>query len=576
MLIKSDIITVNNINDTIASDTEPLFPLDKQQWLDTSTTPAILKIYDVNTNSWLIQTMDITQLDSLTIDDINRRIEQAGSNSGNINYYGTTEPETANEGDLFFKYDSNDLTHCIGMYIYTGGAWQLKKLDNNALTVGNLSALSANLGDITAGTLRGVQITLGAYDGTTGHYPFEANADGSTYMSKLTVNSTTGTPVYNFVPYVLVDKGIAAAYSRILRQFDNQGVTKNAYYDVVASIEDGTFRARALSKHGTPDGTDSDFDLWNSRSLFMNERGLTTSSGIFKGTVGVGSSRYIDFWPGENGYNNTDTSMRGMEIFSGAAMSITGGTSSLSFDINAGGDLSINAGGNISVVGNGFYFNMKDLYVNGSGGGTLNSGTNLTAGGLVTNGKALFMGVNTYLHVTDMAGYNNGNGYTYKPIKSGGLYSNFMDTNTGTNIYLRPTSTGEARVTESGTTDAYRPIKASAFTNSSSYELKQDITEMNRNALDIVDATKVYEYRYISDVEAGIFEDWKIGLIAEYSPQVATLDMSGIDVYKMASMLWKATQELYQQNKGLELSLQLANTDIEDLKTRISALENVA
>lgn len=55
-------------------------------------------------------------------------------------------------------------------------------------------------------------------------------------------------------------------------------------------------------------------------------------------------------------------------------------------------------------------------YINGSGGGTLNTGNPLSAGGMVTNGDTLFLGVNSSVFVTDKKGYNSGNGLTYKPI----------------------------------------------------------------------------------------------------------------------------------------------------------------
>lgn len=59
-------------------------------------------------------------------------------------------------------------------------------------------------------------------------------------------------------------------------------------------------------------------------------------------------------------------------------------------------------------------------YINGTGGGTLDdsTGTSLKAGGLVTNSNSIMLGVNDKVYVTDLKGYNNGLGMTYKPIQA--------------------------------------------------------------------------------------------------------------------------------------------------------------
>lgn len=215
----------------------------------------------------------------------------------------------------------------------------------------------------------------------------------------------------------------------------------------------------------------------------------------------------------------------------------------------------------------------NSAYMNGTGGGTLSSSSSLSAGGIVTNSSAFYLGVSTYLHVTNMNGYNGGGSVSYMPIKASSVYANAVECNTGTHLYIRPSSTGEIRVTKAGSTTDYTSIKASAFTNSSSYELKQDISVMNRSALDIVDTVAVYEYRYISDVEDGNSEDWKIGLIAEYSSQVATPDGSGVDVYKMASVNWRATQELYQQAKGDKMAIEMLTAELAEKDEQMIALE---
>ena len=492
------------------------------------------------------------------------------ANGKSTNYYGQILPAGSQlkENDTWFAQDSSGV--CIGIYQYKNKVWTKTKLDYNALTVNQLSALSADLGNVTAGNIAGVNLKLGNYNSSTGKYPFEADRNGFVYMSKLTIDNDGDTLVHGFRPKIEIGNGKWEGRSRIKRVFDNMGTMKNAYYDTVTSIDDGHFRIRTINKFGTTSGDDKDFSNYGGRSMYYSERGMSSAYGIFAGTSGEGVSRYIDFWPGENGYNNEDTSQRGMKIYSGAGMAIEGGGSGRAFDIVSNSELTITASRTLTLGDRSDYMTLSEIYKNGSGGGTLNSGKFLSAGGLVTNSSALFLGVDSNLHVTNMKGYNSGNGISYRPLKASFLFANALDNNpdvSGINVYVRPTNTGSLRVTTTGTTNEYRPVQAKSFDVSSSYTYKQDIKEMTRNALPILDELKIHEYRMKSDVEAGIEDDWKVGLIAEYSPQVVTDDGLKVDIYKMQSLHWKASQEMLQEIKGLKLSQEIQNKQINELES---------
>ncbi|WLR54829.1 phage tail spike protein [Mesobacillus subterraneus] len=68
----------------------------------------------------------------------------------------STQPSTSGRkvGDLWF-----DTANGNRMYVWTG-SWTLTKLDYQALAVGKLSAISADLGDVTTGNLSGVRIVV--------------------------------------------------------------------------------------------------------------------------------------------------------------------------------------------------------------------------------------------------------------------------------------------------------------------------------------------------------------------------------------------------------------------------------
>lgn len=61
-----------------------------------------------------------------------------------------------NDGDMWLVMSGNVAT---AMYIYSGGSWAIKKWDVTSLAVEYLSALSANLGNVSAGNINGVNIS---------------------------------------------------------------------------------------------------------------------------------------------------------------------------------------------------------------------------------------------------------------------------------------------------------------------------------------------------------------------------------------------------------------------------------
>lgn len=78
-----------------------------------------------------------------------------------IAFYSPTEPTGANvkEGSTWFKTVSTADNTIAGIYTYKGGKWVKTEVASGALSVEKLSALSADLGDVTAGNITGVNIT---------------------------------------------------------------------------------------------------------------------------------------------------------------------------------------------------------------------------------------------------------------------------------------------------------------------------------------------------------------------------------------------------------------------------------
>lgn len=80
------------------------------------------------------------------------------ANQKNKAYTSTSAPTSTSgyvSGDLWYVLSSGVVT---AMYCYTGSAWTKYTQDAATLSVGTLSALSANLGNVTTGNLSGVNV----------------------------------------------------------------------------------------------------------------------------------------------------------------------------------------------------------------------------------------------------------------------------------------------------------------------------------------------------------------------------------------------------------------------------------
>lgn len=85
-----------------------------------------------------------------------------------------------NEGDMWTVINDDVAS---AMYIYSGGSWTLKKWDQQALSVKQLSALTADLGHVTAGTIEsaiinGAQISGGSININSGIDNFKMDNSG--------------------------------------------------------------------------------------------------------------------------------------------------------------------------------------------------------------------------------------------------------------------------------------------------------------------------------------------------------------------------------------------------------------
>ncbi|MFB1100917.1 phage tail protein [Terribacillus sp. JSM ZJ617] len=156
--------------------------------------------------------------------------------------------------------------------------------------------------------------------------------------------------------------------------------------------------------------------------------------------------------------------------------------------------------------GNGDFFtgdlHAKDITAHGRFYGDV-------VGSLIASADNSYAMVNGSFRVTDTRGYNNGN-------------------------------------------ITYKPITASEFNTASSKFFKKNIEDVQLDATDLIRSTPVREYHMLDDIDEVDMK--RIGLIVQESPlEIINMnDGESIDIYAMASLLWKSNQELNERIATLE------------------------
>ncbi|HAC5768564.1 TPA_asm: carbohydrate-binding protein CenC [Listeria monocytogenes] len=152
-------ITLTDINDAIVAGEAPLNPTTDLLWMDSSVTPNVLRRWDGE--KWVSQTLDIKEADP----EINEKIEEAITTANNALVESSTnhkpvfdkaQPSKPLKGDTWFKIDENTKT-IVGVFTWNGNSWVELPLDYNALRVGKLSAITAELGDVKSGSITGAE-----------------------------------------------------------------------------------------------------------------------------------------------------------------------------------------------------------------------------------------------------------------------------------------------------------------------------------------------------------------------------------------------------------------------------------
>ncbi|EBD1387339.1 carbohydrate-binding protein CenC [Listeria monocytogenes] len=152
-------ITLTDINDAIVAGEAPLNPTMDLLWMDSSALPNVLRRWDGE--KWVSQTLNIKEADPETSQKIDEAITTANnalveSSANHKPVFDKTQPSNPLKGDTWFKIDENTKT-IVGVYTWNGNSWEELPLDYNALSIGKLSAITAELGDVKSGSITGTE-----------------------------------------------------------------------------------------------------------------------------------------------------------------------------------------------------------------------------------------------------------------------------------------------------------------------------------------------------------------------------------------------------------------------------------
>jgi phage minor structural protein len=394
---------------------------------------------------------------------------------------------------------SSDTTKIDGGKIYTNS------ITTTQLNVDNIFGNSAVLDKIRANAINGNSIS-----GVT--------ISGGTFLASRSDD-------YSTVVMRLIDDGLSFTANR---RSDTAFLYQTHYKETgiynmsFLTAFDFTIEATSLvlsSNNGIKIKSDVDFN--NTKLTNINKLTIADS----------GRDKGIE-WAGGNGWKIYEAP-NDLTIDKGNLQFVTNSTRRVTFSTGGG----IYATGDISV-GVDKTFKSDDGYV------VLRAG----------DGRVYLQG--TSVHMTEPA-----NTSQYIRAYMDWVYTNAVDINTGTNVYIRPTSSGEVRVTTTGTTSTYRPIRASSFPTSSSILYKQNIKRLStEEAFYLLNQTDVFTYHLNSNLEGRIYDKRKIGMIREMVP-IELRDEDGVDTYSLVATLWKVVQE--QQKL------------IEDLTERLQSIEEI-
>lgn len=162
----------------------------------------------------------------------------------------------------------------------------------------------------------------------------------------------------------------------------------------------------------------------------------------------------------------------------------------------------------------------------------------------------------------------------YLDLAAKTIYASAFDQRGGGSVlYTRGTT--RVRATRVGTTGTYIPHHASSHVNESSAYSKANIERYEENITDMMMSLNPTRYHIKSNLEVGIYDKPKLGLLSEEAPQLFR-DETGVDPYSFATGLLKMNQEQQEQIEKLIYDYEILESIIESQQEEINELKGVS
>ena len=269
---------------------------------------------------WTRTVMNYTNGSSTTFYSVSKMGETGARGSMGIAYLQPTAPTGSIEnGSTWFKTVSSTDRRITSVYHYLSGTWVQNQFTQDAINVKSLSALSATLGNVTAGTITGSVFMNDfnrSYTSTLNRTGTTKLSDGKLRIDYKDVNKSTGAVSANGSYIEYSESGIdfaendGTASGKRLELNSNRialGASNGAFYADPTKVQlsgNGYFQMRPKYFLGSPGNsnyqkfswTDDGFEL---RPVDVNGNPRSWSTGIEL----AGNNSYVDF---KVPYNNND------------------------------------------------------------------------------------------------------------------------------------------------------------------------------------------------------------------------------------------------------------------------------
>ncbi|MGW6383805.1 phage tail spike protein [Peribacillus butanolivorans] len=203
----------------------------------------------------------------------------------------------------------------------------------------------------------------------------------------------------------------------------------------------------------------------------------------------------------------------------------------------------------------------------------LRCGEIVSTGLIASNTGNMYVGSDDEVRIVSRGGYNGGN-ITYRNLRSNLVFSNAVDINTGSHVYIRPVaSTGEVKVTSKGTTDDFRPIRARTFTTDTSIrEKKKDIEVYEEDTLNVFRNAQVYTYRRLNDDD---FTFKQLGMMIDETPRILHGEMGdSFDLYALTAYMGKGIKDVVTTLDKHSDDINWLKIENQYLKQKVQQLED--